>query len=175
MKSGASLLVLCVSAISLAGCGTRPLKEANADGTYCYQAHPTKTCTREKIPPLEAEQQARLLSKSPSALTLYFVRSNWGDVVDKFSLTVDGQPPVEVVPHSFVRIQLPPGEHRLVAKGDNKSASLRINGGEGAVVVVEFAAQQGLLGNKVCMEKTDPEAASRLLRRSRMVADKRFL
>ena len=69
------------TALLTTGCMTKPLRPANADGTYCYRIgksyRPKLTCTPGPVPSAQVESQARDFGASADRLTVYLVRKRW--------------------------------------------------------------------------------------------------
>jgi len=84
-----------VGLVPLAGCMTKPMRPANADGTYCFAIgkwHSRKfTCTTAPIPSEQVEMAAKRFEAVPDMLTVYVVRKRWGDARNAVRLTPHGR------------------------------------------------------------------------------------
>ena len=85
------------TALLTTGCMTKPLRPANADGTYCYRIgksyRPKLTCTPGPVPSAQVESQARDFGASADRLTVYLVRKRWGDTEHVISVSTPGAGP----------------------------------------------------------------------------------
>lgn len=115
----AALIALGSGALLLAACVSKPIRPANADGTWCHRVGKAPryklTCTSASVPPPTVEADAKRFAASADRFTVYVVRKRWADAANVVKLTVDGAAQAETVPESFVRLRLPPGEHVLRA------------------------------------------------------------
>lgn len=127
-----------VGLVPLAGCMTKPMRPANADGTYCFatgKSYSRKlTCTTAPIPSKQVETAAKRFEAAPDRLTVYVVRKRWGDARNAIRLTPDMGAASVTVPESLVRLRLKPGSHTLAADWDEGRASIDIGGAAGEVV-----------------------------------------
>lgn len=175
IKRRSALLGLGGFAILSAGCMTKPLRPANADGTYCYRIgksyRPKLTCTPGPIPPEQAEAQARQFEGASDRLTVYLVRKRWGDTGFMIPVSTPGSATVETVPESFARTRLAPGRHTLTATWPEGSTSLDISGSAGEVLVVEIVGQIWAWGSKYRLETGTVADARERTRNLRLVAD----
>lgn len=175
IKRRATLLGLAGFAVLGAGCMTKPLRAANADGTYCYRIgksyRPKLTCTPGPIPSEQAEAQARAFGGTPERLTVYVVRKRWGDTGYVIPVTTASTVSVDTVPESFARLRLAPGQHVLTATWPEGTARLDISGKAGEVLVVEVIGQIWAWGSKYRMETGTVEEARERTRNLRLVAD----
>lgn len=163
------------TALLTTGCMTKPLRSANADGTYCFRIgksyRPKLTCTTGPIPPEQAEAQAREFSGTPDRLTVFLVRKRWGDTGYVIPVVTDAAVPVETVPESFARLRLAPGQHVLTATCPEGTARLDISGKAGEVLVVEVIGLIWAWGSKYRLEPGTIDDARERTRNLRLVAD----
>ena len=147
------------SAPLTAGCMTKPLRAANADGTYCFRIgrsyRPTLTCTPAPIPSEQVEADAKRFEQSPGKLTVYLVRKRWGDAKHVTRVSSDGAPPVDLVPESFARWRLSAGNHRLTVTWPEGSAVLDVAGAAGDVLFVEVIGSVWAWGSNYRLERGD--------------------
>ncbi len=126
----------------LAGCMSKPLRPANADGTYCYSVGKSlrrnETCTTAPIPTAQAEADAKRFEPSPGLLTVYVVRKRWGDAKNVVRLIPNQGSAAMMVPESFVRLRLTPGTNKLAAVWDEGSTDIEISGKAGELVFVKL-------------------------------------
>ena len=174
-KRRTALLGLAGFALLGAGCMTKPLRSANADGTYCYRIgksyRPKLTCTPGAIPSEQAEAQAREFGGTPDRLTVYVVRKRWGDTGYMIPVAAEGAARVDTVPESFARLRLAPGQHVLKATWPEGTASLDISGKAGEVLVVEVIGQIWAWVSKYRLEPATVADARDRTRNLRLVAD----
>lgn len=167
--------LLAVGLVPLAGCMSKPVRPANADGTYCFAIgkwHSRKlTCTTAPIPSEDAEAEAKRFEAAPGLLTVYVVRKRWGDARNVVRLTLDREPAIPTVPESFVRLRLKPGAHQLVADWDEGHAALGVNGSAGEVVFVELIGSVWSWGSTYRLESGNPEESRARALGLRLVAD----
>jgi len=167
--------LLAVGLVPLAGCMSKPVRPANADGTYCYAIgkwHSRKlTCTTAPIPSQQAEAEAKRFEAAAGLLTVYVVRKRWGDARNVVRLTVDRDPAVATVPESFVRLRLKPGAHQLVVEWDEGRAALDIAGAAGEMMFVELIGSVWSWGSSYRLESGNPTESRARALGLRLVAD----
>lgn len=164
-----------VGLVPLAGCMTKPVRPANADGTYCFAfgKYPSRklTCTTAPIPSEQVEVAAKRFEAVPDMLTVYVVRKRWGDRRNAVRLTPDSGPAIVTVPESLVRLRLKPGPHTLAADWDEGRASMDITGAAGEIVFVELVGSVWSWGSSYRLERGDPTASRARAVPLRLVAD----
>jgi hypothetical protein len=169
------LMVLGGTAALTAGCGTRPLQRANADGTYCYRPGKsysrTRTCTASPIPSEQTEAAAKRFEAASGRLTVYLVRNRWADSKGIVEVASETGSSVDTVPASFVRWQFPPGNHTLKATWSNGTRSLDISGMAGDIVYVELVGAAWSWGSKYRLERGEAAESRQRAASLRMVAD----
>ena len=149
----AALIALGSGTLLLAACVSKPVRPADADGTWCHRVGKAPryklTCTSAPVPPPTVEDDAKRFAASADRFTVYVVRKRWADAANVVKLTVDGGAQAEVVPESFVRLRLPPGEHVLRANWSEGEVQTMVRGAAGEIRVVD-ACRLGLgLGKQV--------------------------
>ena len=163
------------SALLSTGCMTKPLRPANADGTYCFGVgksyRPTLTCTPTPIPSEAVEAAAKRFEPTPGKLTVYLVRKRWGDAQNVVRVSADGAAAVDTVPESFARWRLPAGSHRLAVTWAEGSAGLEISGAAGEVVFVEVIGTVWAWGSNYRLERGDAAESRQRAAPLRLVAD----
>lgn len=163
------------STLLTAGCMTKPLRSANADGTYCFRIgksyRPTLTCTPAAIPSESIEADAKRFEPTPGKLTVYLVRKRWGDAKNVVRVNSDGASAVDTVPESFARWRLPAGSHRLAVTWPEGSATLDIAGAAGEVVFVEVIGSVWVWGSSYRLERSDAAESRQRAMSLRLVAD----
>jgi hypothetical protein len=171
----ALLVAVGGSALLTAGCMTKPLRPANADGTYCFRIgksyRPTLTCTPAPVPLESIEADAKRFEAAPGKLTVYVVRKRWGDAKNVVRVSSDGASSVDTVPESFARWRLPAGSHRLAVTWSEGSASLDISGAAGEVVFVEVIGSVWVWGSNYRLERGDAAESRQRAMSLRLVAD----
>ncbi|MEN9544234.1 MAG: hypothetical protein RLZZ598_1067 [Pseudomonadota bacterium] len=164
-------------ALLSAGCMTKPLRAANADGTYCYRIgksyRPKLTCTPGPIPSEQVEAEAHQFNGAPDQLTIYLVRKRWGDTGHVIRVATPGGSPVDTVPESFARWRLSPGQHTLTLTWPEGTANLAVKGRAGEVLAVEIVGQIWAWGSNYRLEPADATEARDRAGRLRLVADVR--
>jgi hypothetical protein len=170
----AALIALGAGTLLLAACVSKPVRPANADGTWCHRVGKAPryklTCTSAPVPPPTVEAEARRFVASADRFTVYVVRKRWADAANVVKLTVDGGAQAETVPESFVRLRLPPGEHVLRASWSEGDTQTMVRGAAGEIRVVELAGSAWAWGSRYGLEPGDESSRDRVLR-ARMVAD----
>lgn len=163
------------STLLTAGCMTKPLRAANADGTYCFRIgksyRPTLTCTPAPIPSEAIEADAKRFDPAPGKLTVYLVRKRWGDAKNVVRVSSDGSPAVDTVPESFARWRLHAGSHRLTVAWPEGSASLDVAGAAGEVVFIEVIGSVWAWGSNYRLERGDAAESRHRALSLRLVAD----
>lgn len=169
-----ALIALGSGALFLTACVSKPVRQANADGTWCHRVGKAPryklTCTSAPVPPPAVEADAKRFAASAERFTVYVVRRRWADAANVVALTVDGGAPAETVPESFVRIRLPPGDHVLRARWPEGETQMAFRGAAGEIRVIELAGSTWAWGSTYDFEPGDAGSGERVLR-VRMVAD----
>lgn len=169
------LLAVGGSALLTAGCMTKPLRPANADGIYCFRIgkppRPSLTCTPAPIPSAAIEADAKRFEPVPDKLTIYLVRKRWGDAANLVRISSSGASAVDTVPESFARWRLPAGSHRLTVTWPEGSASLDVTGAAGEVVFIEVIGHAWTWGGNYRLERGDAAESRRRAMPLRLVAD----
>lgn len=169
------LLAISGSALLTTGCMTKPLRPANADGTYCFRIgksyRPTLTCTLAPIPSEAMEADAKRFEPTPGKMTVYLVRKRWGDAKNILKVSSDGASFVDLVPGSFARWRLPAGSQRLTVSWPGGSASLDIAGSAGEVVFVEVIGGAWAWGSDYRLERGNAAESRQRAMPLRLVAD----
>lgn len=163
------------SAVLTAGCMTKPLRPANADGTYCFRIgksyRPKLTCTPTPIPSAQTEAEAKRFQPTPGKLTVYLVRKRWGDSQNVVRVSGGSGTAVDTVPESFARWRLPAGSHRLTVTWPEGTASLDLAGAAGEVVFVEVVGSVWAWGSTYRLERGDAADSRQRATPLRLVAD----
>lgn len=171
----AMLLAASGSALLTAGCMTKPLRPANADGTYCFSIGksygPTLTCTPAPIPSEKIEADAKRFEPASDKLTVYLIRKRWADTKNVVKVSSDGASAVDTVPESFARWRMPAGSHRLTVTWPEGSASLDLAGAAGEVVFVEVIGSLWVWGSNYRLERGSAAESRRRAMPLRLVAD----
>jgi len=163
------------TALLLAGCANKPLRAANADGTYCFRVNSKsrhRTCTPEPVPGAAVDAQAKGFQVDAAALTVYVVRKRWADAINVIDLAIDGRRVASTVPHSFVRLELEPGSHRIAALWQGEPVERLISGAGGDLIFVELVGSVWSGTGNYRLEIGDRESSSARVRASRPVADR---
>lgn len=175
LRSALLVITLGATVFVATGCATRPLRPANADGTYCFRIgksyRPTLTCTSASIPSEAIEAEAKRFESAPGKLTVYLVRDRWGDVRNVVQVSRDGTPGFDTVPESFARWRLPAGSHRLTVTWPGGSGSLEVSGAAGEVVFVEVIRSAWIWGGGYRLERGEAADSRRRAAPLRLVAD----
>lgn len=143
-----------------AGCMTKPLRSANADGIYCHRTgksnQPKLTCTPGPIPTEQVEAQARQFAATPDPLTVYVVRKRWGDTDHVLRISAPGVTPIDTVPEIFARWRLPPGQHLVALIWPVSTTTLAVAGQEGDLLFVEVVGTGWAWGSSYRLELGKP-------------------
>lgn len=169
------LLGLLGTALLGAGCMTKPLRSANADGTYCHRTgksyRPKLTCTPGPIPAEQVEAQARKFAATPDQLTVYVVRKRWGDTGHVLRLSTPAAAAIDTVPEAFARWRLPPGQHQLTLTWSEGTTMLAVTGQAGDVLFVEVIGTIWAWGSNYRLELGEPTDSRRRASVLRLVAE----
>jgi hypothetical protein len=169
------LATLGTAALMLSACTTQPSRSTQADGSYCHRIgksySPKLTCTDSPVPSEVVEQRAKQFEPTPGAITLYVVRSRWGDPVNKVPVVVDGLEPVLTIPQSLIRLRLKPGQHRITVDWEGKQAIKTITGGAGDVVFVELAGSVWSWGSTYQWVEPQGQSARKSATSAKLIAD----
>lgn len=169
--------VLAVAAafggLQLAGCSTTSDRRAPAD-RHCYWSHTPAgsrpICTPVPVPDAAADAQAKRFLPVPGRLVVYVVRHRWGDAQNLVNLGIDGAAAVVTVPASLVRLEVPPGVHRLAFDWKRGKGDLEIRGDAGEVLFVDLAGSLWIWNEWYRLEMGEPSIRDRALK-CRLVAD----
>lgn len=170
-------LGLSITTVLLAtGCAVaRPIRPVNADGTWCYRIANSRRhrrmCTAEPVPPGQVEALAKRFAPHPELLTLYVVRSRWGDSANIVRVSLADGPAADTLPRTFVRLRVPAGAHRLQAKWDDGEASLEVKGSAGGILFVELVGADWAWGGRYVLKAGDEATSRERVVAARMVAD----
>ena len=141
------------STLLTAGCMTKPLRPANADGTYCFRIgksyRPTLTCTPAPIPSEQVEADAKRFEPTPGKLTVYLVRKRWGDAKNVVRVSSDGAAPSTPCRNPSRAGGFPRAAAALPSAWPEGSANLDIAGAAGEVVFVEVIGSVSDLGQQL--------------------------
>jgi len=83
----------------------------------------------------------------------------------------DGSAPIDIVPESFARWRLPPGNRRLTVAWPEGSAILDIDGAAGDVVFIEVIGSVWIWGSNYRLERGDAVESRQRATPLRLVAD----
>jgi hypothetical protein len=159
----------------LAGCMTKPLRAVNADGTYCYRIgksyRPKLTCTPTAVPTDAVEAEAKRFEADPTALTVYVLRSSWGDASVAVPVNIDGTASAATIPVSLVRLRLKPGAHRVSAQWERQSIDTTVEGRAGDLRVVELIGSGWAWGTSFNWQMAQAESVRKRAQASKLVAD----
>ncbi len=117
-----------------------------------------------------ADKQAALTFTPPTdTAALYLVRTGFLGKAVGLTVTVDGQPVVQLKSPRFTRIELSPGQRVISgsfsggAGAQNSPAEMVLNVTARQVVVLHFVAEMGMLKNAVKIEEWPVREASQKL------------
>jgi hypothetical protein len=125
----------------------------------------------------EAARQEALRFAAPAhGVALYLIRNTgmFGWAVG-LNISVDGQERAQLVTPRFARLEVGPGRHAVhaafagVGGGHARPAELEFEAPAGSVVVLRFGLAQGLLRNKLRIERVPPETVTTELAQIPMV------
>lgn len=174
MGRRAALIALGSGTLLLAACVSRPIRSANADGTWCYRVGKAPryklTCTSAPVPLPAVEAEAKRFNVSADRFTVYVVRKRWADAANVVMLTIDGSAQTETMPESFIRLRLLPGTHALRANWAGGEAHATVRGAAGEIRFLELVGSVWAWGSAYEFEPGDEASKDRVLR-VRMVAD----
>jgi len=163
------------TALLTTGCMTKPLRPANADGTYCYRIgksyRPKLTCTPTAVPTDAVEADAKRFEAEPASLTVYVLRRRWADASLMVPVTVDGAASIATIPESLARLRLKPGEHRLSAQWEGRSVDISVQGRAGDLRVVELIGSGWTWGTSFSWEAAQTDEVKSRAQASKLVAD----
>lgn len=175
MTTRRHVLVLAPSATSLAllGCASTEPDVSRRGGSYCYRNARKRpiVCTSDSTPGLEVESEAKRFEADPDALTIYVVRSGWGDTRHLVTVSVDDSRPIETVPQSMVRMRLRAGAHRIVFDFERDHGAIEVTGDLGQVSFIRLAGDFWVWGGSFGWSREDEEITKRRARRTRLVGD----
>ena len=164
-----------VGLLPLSGCMTKPLRPVNADGTYCHRIgksyRPTLTCSPTAVPTDAVEAEAKRFEADPAALTMYVLRSRWGDASVVVPVAVDGATIAATIPVSLVRLRLKPGAHRVSAQWEGRSIDMSVEGRAGDLRVVELIGSGWAWGTSFTWQMAQAESVKTRAQASKLVAD----
>lgn len=179
MSTRRRILVLAASATSLAlpGCASKGSDVSRRGGPYCYRNARNRpvVCTSESTAGLDVEAEAKRFEADPDALTVYVVRSGWGDTRHLVAVSVDDSRPLETVPQSMVRMRFRAGAHRIVCDFERDHGAIEVTGATGQVRFLRLAGDFWVWGGSFGWSPEDEEITKRRARRTRLIGDLRIL
>lgn len=159
----------------IAGCMSKPIHPANADGTYCHRNGrgfgQKLTCTPTAVPTEAAEAEAKRFEADPASLTVYVLRRRWSDAGIVVPVVVDGVADAATTPESLVRLRLKPGPHRLVAHWDGQATDTLVEGLAGDLRIVELVGSGWAWGTRFNWQAASGDGAKARAMASKLVAD----
>lgn len=151
MTARRHILVLAASATSLAllGCASTESDVSRRGGPYCYRNARKRpiVCTSESTPGLDVEAEAKRFDADPGALTVYVVRSGWGDTRHLVAVSVDDSRLIETVPQSMVRMRLRAGVHRIAYAFERDHGVIEVHGAAGQVKFIRLSGDFWVWGS----------------------------
>jgi hypothetical protein len=171
--------VLAVSATSLGllACASTDSDVSRRSGPYCYR-NARKASDRLHVgvdSRSRRRAEAKRFDADPDALTVYVVRSGWGDTRHLVAVSVDDSRPIETVPQSMVRMRLRAGIHRIAYDFEQDHGVIEVRGAAGQVRFVRLSGDFWVWGSSFGWSQEDEEIAKRRARRTRLVGDLRIL
>jgi hypothetical protein len=157
--------------LALAACSTTP---PAAQAGHCYQS-PNRMraplCSTAALPSEAAAREASSFAGDPQALTVYVIRRSWGDAVERVSLSTAQTTEATLLPKTWARLRLAPGQVALQAQWAGGSARTTVSGPAGAVRFVELTGKSWSWGSDFHFEDMDAQAAHGRAEGLRLVAD----
>ncbi len=92
----------------------------------------------------ERDQQAKTFAPVAGKAVLYVFRDETMGAAIKMDVQIDGQKIAETVAHSFLRLELAPGEHAVLSKAENDS-TLKLSMEAGKVYFVWQEVKMGIM------------------------------
>lgn len=164
---------LAIGMVALSGCAHRWERPVRADGTYCYVLGKARNgvCTVQSVPPIEADQRAKLFQPDDQAFTLYVVRHRWADASKRVPVKIDTAAELMTVPESMIRVRLSPGSHRVSMAWEGQSKVETVEGRAGEVRFIQLAISAWSWGSTGEWDVSNGEDARARALKSRLVAD----
>jgi hypothetical protein len=166
------LAALSLGVLLLAGCATHPSERIEADGRYCFRTGDRLyvICTDEPVPPAEVESEVKRFDSTPVVLTVFIVRQQWADTVNRVEIRIDDKARVTTVPQSLIRLRLQPGGHDLALISNEQESVLRISGKAGEVQFLELQGSAWPWSGHYRWNFNDPHDARARALASRLIA-----
>ena len=123
------------------------------------------------MPTDAVEAEAKRFEADPAALTVYVLRSRWGDASVVVPVTVDGAASATTIPVSLVRLRLKPGAHRVSALWEGRSIDVSVEGRAGDLRVVELVGSGWAWGTSFSWQMAQAESVKARAQASKLVAD----
>jgi hypothetical protein len=161
---------LLTAVLALAGCAT-PVDRL-AEKPYCHTDRGRNAyCTKDAVPSLAMDEEAKQFSSDPKTLTIYVVRY-WGDGHHPMDISVNGGAAMDTVPNSMIRLRMKPGSHRISFSVEGKSFDRTISGMAGDVRLVGITGTDWSWGSSSHAWSDDSDdQVKRPARRSRLIKD----
>lgn len=171
------LFLLSVTPVALTACATEFVSGRRAEGPYCYRNSRRRpvVCTTDPTPGLATDAESKRFEPDPHALTVYVVRSSWGDNYHLVRLAVDERDNIELVPHSMARLRLAPGKHRLAFDVDGRRHPTQLAAEAGDVRYLCISGEFWVWGSSFGWASESPESIRGRALRARLVADVRIV
>jgi hypothetical protein len=166
--------LLLAAVLALTGCATPA--DRLAEKPYCHKDRGRNAyCTKDAVPSLTMDEEAKQFSSAPESLTVYVVRY-WGDGHHPMDISLNGGAAMETVPNSMIRLRVKAGTHRISFSVDGKTFDRTISGVTGDVRLLGITGTDWSWGSSSHAWSDDSdEQVKRQARRSRLIKDSSLL
>ncbi|MGQ0599404.1 hypothetical protein [Aquabacterium sp.] len=169
-----SIVTLSVVALLMTGCASTRRPDPQIIEPYCLKDRLGRTtmCTTTAAPSLAREAEVKRFVPDARVLTVFVVRNSWGDTRHRLSIRGTGTPEPELIPRSFARLTLPPGQHHLSFELDGQVMTKAIHGQAGDVVFVAIDGAAWAWGNQYRWSDESVEKMRDRVLKARLVFDR---
>ena len=169
----ALVTVVSIAALTLAGCANSPPQSNRRSGPLCYRNRRNRpvVCTSAATPSLAVEAEAKRFEADSNALTVFVIRSSWGDTRHLITVSVDNADAVETLPRSMIRMRLRPGHHQITFEFEGRQVPIDIQGSAGEVSFLRLGGEFSFWGSSYGWFREPDEAIRRRALKARLVGD----
>lgn len=125
-------------------------------------------CASVPMASTSADAQAKTFAPVPDKAVLYIYRNETMGAAIKMPLLVDGMSVGDTAAHTYVRKELPPGEHTITSKTE-KDATLTIDMLAGKIYYVWQEVKMGMFAARSALHQVDAEKGQKGVEESKLI------
>lgn len=125
-------------------------------------------CASVPMASTSADAQAKTFAPSPDNAVLYIYRNETMGAAIKMPLLVDGVSVGDTAAHTYVRKELPPGQHTITSKTE-KDATLTIDMLAGKIYYVWQEVKMGMFSARSALHQVDAQQGQKGVDESKLI------